>query len=213
MTHKGGGGWLVEGSWVCRGQNGKNNRLAHYRYWVYETVIISHSCIHNVVIYPHINPLRENFFSRNINMYMHFLSFHYIGVTEVGETLSKVRLGCNYFIQSKSWLLMIWRRNEPDCQQQWYWPINIQCFSWIANEVTTLSTPNHWNEMIESNFVCCKTFRCRDIKCNLYVGKVNLYWYTLVRQSSIWFSQIEYIWCQSSIMELYSEVFNDSISH
>ena len=58
-----------------------------------------------------------------------------------------------------------------------------------------------------------KTSRRRDIKSNLYVGKVNLYWYTPVRHRSIWFSQIEYIWYKSSIVELYSEVFNDSISH
>ena len=69
-----------------------------------------------------INLLRANFFRGNINIYLPFMSFLHIDVTQVLKILLQVRQGPTYSIQSISWLLMYWRRKEPGHQQQWYWP-------------------------------------------------------------------------------------------
>ena len=67
-----------------------------------------------------INPLRAKFFRGNINMYLHFMSFLHIDLTQVLKILPQVRP--THSILSMSWLLMSWRRKEPGHQQPWYWP-------------------------------------------------------------------------------------------
>ena len=62
------------------------------------------------------------FFRENINIYLHFMSFLHIDLTQVLKTLPQVREGPTYSIESISWLLMSWRRKEPGHQQSWYWP-------------------------------------------------------------------------------------------
>ena len=69
-----------------------------------------------------INPLRAKFFWGNINIYLHFMSFLHIDLTQVLKTLPQVREGPTYSIESISWLLMSRRRKEPGHQQPWYWP-------------------------------------------------------------------------------------------
>ena len=64
-------------------------------------------------------PLCTNFFSRNTNMYLQFLSFLDTDMTQVVEILSHGRQGPNYFTLSMSWVLMT---QEARHQQQWYWP-------------------------------------------------------------------------------------------
>ena len=55
----------------------------------------------NGVISEHIlqiNPLRAKFFRRNINMYLHFMSFFHIDLTQVLKILPHVREGPTYSI-------------------------------------------------------------------------------------------------------------------
>ena len=53
-----------------------------------------------------INPLRAKFFRGNINIYLQFVSFILIDLTQVLKILPQVREGPTYSIQSISWLLM-----------------------------------------------------------------------------------------------------------
>ena len=57
-----------------------------------------------------VNPLRAKFFKGNINIYLHFMSFLHIDMTQVLKILPQVRGGPTYSIKSISWLLMSWRR-------------------------------------------------------------------------------------------------------
>ena len=40
-----------------------------------------------------LNPLRAKFFWGNINIYLHFMSFLHIDMTQVGEILPQIRQG------------------------------------------------------------------------------------------------------------------------
>ena len=57
------------------------------------------------------NSLRAKFFTGNINMYLHFMSFLHIDMPKIPviEILPRIRPGLTYFTQSISWLLMSWR--------------------------------------------------------------------------------------------------------
>ena len=68
-------------------------------------------CLSNIF-----TPLHANFFSRNINMYMQFLSLYHTDMTQVVETLSRGRQGPTYFTWSISWVLMAWPCKEPGHQ-------------------------------------------------------------------------------------------------
>ena len=63
-----------------------------------------------------------NLFRGNKNIYLHFMPFLHIDMTQVVEILPQVRPGYTYSTQSISWLLVPWRRKEPGHQQPWYWP-------------------------------------------------------------------------------------------
>ena len=69
-----------------------------------------------------VNPLHAKFFRRNKNIYLHFMSFLHIDMTQVVEILPQVRQGPTYSTESVSWVLMSWWRKEPGHQQPWYWP-------------------------------------------------------------------------------------------
>ena len=66
------------------------------------------------------NPLHATFFSGNKNIYLHFMSFLHMDMTQVVEILPQVRQGPTHSAKSISWLLMSWRRKEPGHQQPWY---------------------------------------------------------------------------------------------
>ena len=68
-----------------------------------------------------VNPLRAKFFRGSINIYLHFMSFLHIDLTQVLKILPQVREGPTYSIYSISWLLMSWWRKEPGHQQPWHW--------------------------------------------------------------------------------------------
>ena len=68
------------------------------------------------------NPLHAKFLRKNINIYLHFMSFLHTNKTQVVEIPPRVRQGPAYSTQSISWLLMSWRRKDPGHQQPWYWP-------------------------------------------------------------------------------------------
>ena len=44
-----------------------------------------------------LNPLRVEFFTGNKNIYLHFMSFLHIDMTQVVEILARVRQGPTYF--------------------------------------------------------------------------------------------------------------------
>ena len=69
-----------------------------------------------------LNPLHAKFFRGNINIYLHFMAYLHIDMTQVLKILPQVRPGLTYSAWSTSWLLMSWRRKEPGHQQPWYWP-------------------------------------------------------------------------------------------
>ena len=48
--------------------------------------------------YMHINPLRAKFFRGNMNIYLHFVSFLHIDMTQVPKILPQVREGPTYSI-------------------------------------------------------------------------------------------------------------------
>ena len=50
-----------------------------------------------------------NFSEGTWNMYLHFMSFHHIDVTQLVEILPQIRQEPTYSTQSISWLLMSWR--------------------------------------------------------------------------------------------------------
>ena len=79
-----------------------------------------------LISFSTINPLRAKFFWGNINIYLHFMSFLHIDLTQVLKIPPQVRPGPIYSTQSISWLLMSWRRKEPGHQQPWYWPIQTE---------------------------------------------------------------------------------------
>ena len=64
------------------------------------------------------NPLPAKLFRGNINIYLHFVSFLHIDMTQVVEIFSKVRQGSTYPTWSISWLLVSWCRKELGRQQQ-----------------------------------------------------------------------------------------------
>ena len=63
-----------------------------------------------------VNSLRAKFLSRNITMYLQFLSFLHTDRTQVAGILPCVRKVLAYFTQSLSWLLMTWRCNSHDTE-------------------------------------------------------------------------------------------------
>ena len=67
----------------------------------------------------YINPLRAKFIRRSINMYLHFMSFLHIDMTQVVE-ISQVRQEPTYCVWSISWVLVSWLRKVPRLQQPWY---------------------------------------------------------------------------------------------
>ena len=69
-----------------------------------------------------LHPLHAKFFRGNINIYLHFVSFLHIDVSEVFEILPQIRQEFIYSTKSISWVLMSWQRKEPGHQQPWYWP-------------------------------------------------------------------------------------------
>ena len=62
-----------------------------------------------------------NFSEGTQNIYLHFMSFLHIDMTQVVEILRQIRQGPTYSTKSISWLLVSWRRQEPGHQQLWYW--------------------------------------------------------------------------------------------
>ena len=54
------------------------------------------------------------------HIYLHFISFLHIDMTQVVEIISHIRP--TYPTSAIPWLLMSWRRKEPGHQQPWYWP-------------------------------------------------------------------------------------------
>ena len=74
-------------NWTC------NNCTALYVFrWTLEGVEISYSVLgQSTSYYIHINPLRAKFFKRNINIYLHFVSFLHIDMTQVVEILHQIR--------------------------------------------------------------------------------------------------------------------------
>ena len=69
-----------------------------------------------------LNPLRAKFFRGNRNIYLYFMSFLQIDMTQGVEIIPQIRQEPTYSTRSISWLLMSWRRKEPGHQQPWYWP-------------------------------------------------------------------------------------------
>ena len=69
-----------------------------------------------------VNCLHANFFRGNKNIYLQFISFLHIAMTQVVEILPQVRQELIYSTQSihVSWVLMFWRHKEPGHQQPWY---------------------------------------------------------------------------------------------
>ena len=57
-----------------------------------------------------ISPLRAKFFWGNINIYLHFMSFLHIDLTQLLKTLPQLREGPIYYIESIFWLPMSWWR-------------------------------------------------------------------------------------------------------
>ena len=62
-----------------------------------------------------------NFSEGMKTLYLHFMPFLHIDMTQVGEIPSQVRQRLTYSTLSISLLLMSWRRKEPGHQQPWYW--------------------------------------------------------------------------------------------
>ena len=80
------------------------------------------SCMASIFI----NPLHVKFSRGNNNIYFHFMSFICIDMTQVVEILPQVsqeltyRYSIIHCIWSISWVLMSWRRKEPEHRQPWY---------------------------------------------------------------------------------------------
>ena len=56
------------------------------------------------------NPVRAKLFKGNRNIYLHFMSFLHINMTQAVEIIPQVRQELTYSTQSISWLLMFWRQ-------------------------------------------------------------------------------------------------------
>ena len=72
-----------------------------------------------------LNPLRAKFFGGNKNIYLHFMSFLHIDMTQVFEIFPHIGQEDTYSTKSISGVLMSWRHKEPGYQQPgqpWYWP-------------------------------------------------------------------------------------------
>ena len=96
--------------------------LMNYIYFDYEIFVMQYLLSwHFITIEMVINPLRAKFFRRNINIYLHCVSFLHIDTTQVVEIPLQIRQEPTYATSSISWLLMSWRRKEPGHQQPWYW--------------------------------------------------------------------------------------------
>ena len=69
-----------------------------------------------------VNCLHAKFFRGNKNIYLQFISFLHIAMTQVVEILPQVRQELIYSTQSihVSWVLMFWWHKEPGHQQPWY---------------------------------------------------------------------------------------------
>ena len=111
---------------------------------------MQHSVL-KLVYGPAINPLGDDFLRGSINMYLHFISFLRIDVTQVVEILPHVRQGPTSSTQSIPWVLMSWRRKEPGHHHSWYllyWTgsiqsphvkgFNIAFMLTYTNEITTV---------------------------------------------------------------------------
>ena len=62
------------------------------------------------------------YFNKDINLYLQFLSFLHIDMTQVVENLPHVTQVPALFTSSVWLLLMAWRRKEPGQLKPWYWP-------------------------------------------------------------------------------------------
>ena len=91
-----------------------------------------HDCVLQYYLRPHVstkqdtehlnhfNHLRAKYFKAKKNVYLDFMSFLHIRVTQVVEILTQVRQEHTYSTWSISWVLMSWRREGPGHQQPWY---------------------------------------------------------------------------------------------
>ena len=91
-----------------------DKQQAGYRY-------VTQSYPPRVICTARFNPLHAKFFRGNKNIYLHFMSFPYIDITQVVEILPQVRQVLTHSTQSISWVLMSWWCKEPGHQQSWQW--------------------------------------------------------------------------------------------
>ena len=68
------------------------------------------------------NPLRAKFVRGNLNIYLDFMSFLHMDITQVVEIIPQIRQGPACSTKSIPWLLMSWRHKEPGHYLPWYWP-------------------------------------------------------------------------------------------
>ena len=84
--------------------------LLHFYRYVTHTI---HLHVYSNGLSVILNHLRANFFTRNKNIYLHFMLFFHIDMTRLVEIFPQVGQELAYSTSSKSWVLMSWRRKEP----------------------------------------------------------------------------------------------------
>ena len=73
------------------------------------------------------NPLRAKFIKGNINMYLHFILFLHINMTQAAEIPPCVKQGSTLSSWSTLWVPMTWRRKEHLMTSSW-WFLQIWTF-------------------------------------------------------------------------------------
>ena len=74
-----------------------------------------------VICTARFNPLHAKFFRGNKTIYLHFMSFPSIDITQVVEILPQVRQVLTHSTQSISGVLVSWWCKVPGHQQSWQW--------------------------------------------------------------------------------------------